>query len=190
VIDSDRKEMFSLGRLSTCLLAFSGKYSFQDERLKGALELCEEAQQLANDGKYRDACDTYMQGIFMGRKSVQRLQENNDDDDDDDDPTEALDWLVSSHAACGEARIRLGDWQTARSDLWAACTYSQNTNLQSLKSMLTVCKNTDDSFGELRTLNSIRDLLSFSQTKDEMSIDELQQRIAALEEELERKSKL
>jgi hypothetical protein len=76
-----KKKSFVRG---TCLLAYwlfleSIPFKMSDERLKGALELCEEAQQLANDGKYRDACDTYMQGIFMGQKLVQRLQEKNGD---------------------------------------------------------------------------------------------------------------
>jgi hypothetical protein len=194
-------------RLSTLLFAgvsssSGGKdysYSFQDEKLKGALELYQEAKELANIGEYQEACDVYMLGIFMGRKTVQSLCENRNDNSgrDDDDPQQALDWLVSSYLACSKARIQMGDWNKARGDAWAACSYSQNTNLEALECMLTVCENTDDDgLGELQTLKSIQQVLlssSAEATIDDKEIifkvKDIQQRIAMLEEELERKFK-
>jgi hypothetical protein len=186
--------MFGFGTISSALLAASSSssgtknYSFQDERLQGALELYKEGQQLSIEGNYEEACDVFMLGIFSGRKTVQSLLENtttgeSSRGDDDDDPQIALDWMVSSYLACAEAHIQIGDWQTARADAWAACTYSQNSNRQALQMMLTVCEKTDDALGQHSALKSILELSESTRTE----ADGIQQRITALEEELKTK---
>ena len=214
--------MLGLGSLSTCFFALSSSsssssagtnYSFRAEKLKGALELFHEAQELVTEEKYQEACDVYMQGIFMGRKSVQALveqqqqngnnakKETKENDNDNDDPQEALDWLISSYLGCSQARIQMKDWNKARADAWAACSYSQNRNLQALQCMLTICENTNDRMGELQTLKSMLPLLVQVLADDENENDlqtttmyqqqqqqqTIQERVAKLEEELERK---
>jgi hypothetical protein len=186
-------KMFGFGTVSAALLAAAAassssgtnKYSFQDERLQGALELYKEGQQLTVEGNYQEACDVFMLGIFMGRKTVQSLlqQGGQDDGSSEDDPQLALDWMISSYLACAEAHIQIGDWQTARADAWAACTYSQNSNRQALEIMLTVCEKTDDALGQFSALKSILELSESTIEADEM----IQQRITALEEELKKR---
>jgi hypothetical protein len=189
--------MFGFGTVSSVLLAAASSssssssgttnYSFQDKRLQGALELYKEGQQLTSEGNYQEACDVFMLGIFSGRKTVQSLLENTNGGEsnsgDDDDPQLALDWMVSSYLACAEAHIQIGDWQTARADAWAACTYSQNSNLQALEMMLTVCEKTDDALGQHSALKSILELSKSTTEADGM----IQQQITALEEELKKK---
>lgn len=46
-------------------------------------------------------------------------------------------------------------WGTARSDAWAACSFSNNENVDALLCMLIVCELQEDTMGELQTLKSI-----------------------------------
>jgi hypothetical protein len=192
---------FIFGNLSALLFAApSSKYSFNNERLQNAVQLYDEAQELTNKGGFREACAVYMQGIFMGRKIVQGLLEDNPDQDtgdDTDDAGLAMDWMVSSYAACCKARIELGDWNTARSDAWAACTYSNYKNLEALNCMVAVCENTNDLMGELQALKMIYQLISSSSSdvnvetaklsREQLSVEDVQFRMSNIEEQLEQK---
>jgi len=192
---------FIIGNLSALLFAApSSKYSFQNERLQNAAQLYDEGQELTNKGEFKEACDVYMQGIFLGRKIVQGLLEDNQDQDtgdDTDDAELALDWVVSSYVACSKARIELGDWNTARSDAWAACTYSNNKNLEALNCMVAVCENTNDLMGQLQTLKLIYQLISSSSSdvnvvttglsREQLSVEDVQYRISNIETQLEQK---
>jgi hypothetical protein len=192
---------FIFGNLSALLFAApSSKYSFNNERLQNAAQLYDEAQELTNKGEIREACAVYMQGIFMGRKIVQGLLEDNPDQDtgdDTDDAGLALDWMVSSYVACCKARIELGDWNTARSDAWAACTYSNYKNLEALNCMVDVCENTNDLMGELQALKMIYQLISSSSSdvnvetaklsREQLSVEDVQFRMSNIEEQLEQK---
>eukprot|EP00977_Amphora_coffeiformis_P011921 scaffold2917_cov191-Amphora_coffeaeformis.AAC.14 len=127
-----------------------------------------------------------MSGTFMGRKAVKAMQREMSNPE----RKLAVDWLVASYLACGQARIQLGDWQTARSDVWAACMYSENSSLDALQCMLTVCENTDDLLGELNTLKSIQQLLSTTDgadafSEEELSIDKVQEQIRRVEAKLQ-----
>jgi hypothetical protein len=133
--------------------AFSVKdFSFENERLKGALELYKEGQLLVAKGDYEGACDAIMAGVFSGRKLVERMQQ---EDSSSPESAKALEWLVASYVTCAEARSTLGDWDKARGDAWAACMISRNTSLDALHCMLQVCESTDDLFGQLSVLKSI-----------------------------------
>ena len=133
----------------------SQEYSFRDARLQIALEFYREGQQLLVEEKYRDASDALMSGVFAGRRVVEELHASSSEES-----ATAMSWLVTSYIECAKARMKLGDWQTARSDAWAACMFSQNQNLPALQCMLTVCQNTDDLFGQLSTLKAILPLLA------------------------------
>lgn len=151
--------------------------------------MSQEATELVSQGEYEEGCDVYMQGIFLGRKVVQSLMEQDSSETDGDDPQLALDWIVESYLACSKARIELGEWNTARSDAWAACSYSENKNLEALVCMLKVCEK-DDPMGELRTLKLIDQLISSDEQNMNTGIidgEEVLRRIQSLEEELERK---
>ena len=187
-------QFLKLGKLSALFFAAScdnNNYSFRDEKLKGALSYYQEAQELAVQGEYQEACEVYMLGIFMGRKSVQRLLE----EEESKEGEHALDWLVSSYMACCQARIHLEDWNAARSDAWAACSYSQSQNLKALECMLMVCEKTDDCLGELQTLKSIQQLILQTSSMEDtvpntkFHAEDIEQRIGNLETELERKYK-
>ncbi len=176
------------------LFAFSSQgsidYSFQDTRLQGALDFYKEGQQLVQEANYSEACNAFMSGIFSGRKTVEKLQES----PNEDESVKALEWLVSSYIQCAEARIKLEDWQKARSDSRAACLYSQNVDLRALLCMLSVCENTNDLLGQLSTLKSIRPLL---ESEDEiecvlgvdLSLEDVKERIDRVEKMLEEKFK-
>jgi hypothetical protein len=146
--------MFGINRaLSLSLAAFSVKnFSFQNERLKGALEYYEEGQKLFVSGDYEEACDTIMTGVFSGRKAVESMQAENAMHPES---AEALEWLVDSYIICAEARIKLQDWDKARSDAWAACMISKNSNLEALYCMLRVCEKVEDLFGQWSVLKSM-----------------------------------
>lgn len=171
----------------------NNKYSFQDSRLRLAVEICHDAKQLPSP---KDACDEFMSGIVIGRSIVQKLQENklqgNDIDDNDDDPDLALDWLVSCYIELFNSRVKLNDWETARKDAWAACMYSMYTNIEALECMLTVCTNTNDSIGELQTLKQILAAYSTTTTSSgsgggtstTMTLEEIEKRIQVLEKDL------
>ena len=148
--------------------------------------LFDEATSLIDQKEYKGACDVCMQGIFTGRKIVQQIMENQNEEEDD--PRLAMDWIVQSYLACGKARIELEDWNTARSDAWAACTYSQNENIETLECMLNVCENTNDTLGELQTLKLILEILEGDTTLKEqssMTLQDVQDRISALDDKLE-----
>jgi hypothetical protein len=182
--------MYSLGRLSALLLSLSGKYDFKDLSLQIALESYEEGNSLCLEEKYRTACNAYMNGILVGRKSVQRLVENySSDGDKEDDPEAALDWLVSSYLKCAKARMEMKDWQTARADAWAACSYTQNTNLEALTCMLSICEATNDQLGQIQTLKSILPLVSAAPSSELAGFSklDLEQKIGVLDDELMRK---
>lgn len=131
----------------------SKTFSFQNERLENAAQLFPEATLLLKQEKYKESCDLYMQGIFLGRKVVQELQQ--EQNDSMDDPKLALDWMIESYIQCSKARIAMGDINTARSDAWAACSFSNNENVDALLCMLTVCELQEDTMGQLQTLKSI-----------------------------------
>lgn len=171
-----------IGKLSALLLA--SKFSFQNEKLQNAARLYDEAEELASNGEWDEACAVYMQGIFMGRKIVQNLlqDDSNCNNDNSDEAQLALDWMVSSYLECSRARIKMEDWEKARSDAWAACSYSDNKNLEVLLCMLHVCESTDDLFGELQTLKSIQTLLPLSYATVEFDV---QSRILNTEQKLE-----
>ena len=149
------------------------EYSFPNQpKLQNAIDMYKEGYQELQNGKYNDACDTFMTGIFMGRSTVQNLllnEEDNHEEEKDNTSQVALDWLISSYILCCCARIANNDYTKARADAWAACSYSQgssgmvyinpNTTLQALLCMLVVCENSDDTIGELQTLKSIKPLL-------------------------------
>jgi hypothetical protein len=181
----------SLGIWAFAFSSGSKTFSFQDERLQGALGFYEEGQQLLQDGSYRDACDAMMTGIFSGRKVVEAMCAS---DADDPETIEALDWLIVSYISCCEARMKLGDWQTARGDAWAACMFSQNLNPQALHCMLKVCENTNDLIGELNTLKSIQPLVLANDggpesSESELSLKTVKHRIEEVEELLEKEFK-
>ena len=168
-----------------CLLALKKNLIFYIISIEiFAANLFDEATLLMDQNKYKEACEVYMQGIFLGRKVVQQLMEQHDGANDD--PNLAMDWIVQSYLACSKARIELGDWETARSDAWAACTYSHNRNIDALKSMLSVNENTNDAIGELQTLNLILGLLKDGIIEEQtMSLQDVETRISALEQKLE-----
>jgi hypothetical protein len=189
--------MFGFQFLAICSLAASpNNFAFQDSRLQMAVDVYRDAQQLVTDGKHKEACQEFMSGIFIGRTAVKQLQEqeqHGEGDSDADKPELALDWLVSSYISLFRARVIVGDWEKARADAWAACSYSLYTNLEALYCMLSVCENTEDKIGELQTLKSIISASSSVQESDSdgeanrMSIDEIHERIRRLEAELESK---
>ena len=170
---------------------------FQNERLQKAVTLYEEANELSSQKQLEDASYCYMQGIFLGRKAVQELVQNQESKQrdgggcEDDDPQLALEWMVASYLSCSKIHIELEDWNTARSDAWAACSYSQNENLEALECMLTVCQQTNDMFNELQTLNLILQLLrsggDTSVVANKFTLDNVQEQIMEVEEKLEEK---
>ena len=107
----------------------------------------------------------------------------------------ALDWLVASYLLCAEGHMELGDWQRARSDAWAACMYSQNTNLSALKTMLRVCEHGKDLIGQLSTLKSIEGVLAQNQWNNdggdtmtnEFTAASIHERIETVEAQLQKK---
>ena len=180
------------GKISTLLFASSSKFTFQNERLQQAVTLYEEAKELSSRKQYEDACYVYMQGIFIGRNIVKDLVQNQESGQEhsEDDPQLALEWIVASYLSRSKINIELGDWTTARSDAWAACSYSQNQNLEALDCMLTVCQQTNDLFNELQTLNLILLLLRSDDVKRpsyKFAVDTVQQKIMEVEEKLEEK---
>ena len=195
--------MFLGGWLSTILLASSSsnsKYNFQDLSLQIALESYEEAEKFFSEGKYNDACASYLNGIMVGRSSVQKLIETENSErqqakEATDDPDLALDWLISSYLQCARGRIEMKDWEKARADAWAACSYSQNTNMEALECMLSICENTDDQLGQMQTLKSILAVLSTAGDKENMmsatiesySVEDLENKIKAIDGELMKK---
>jgi hypothetical protein len=187
--------MFGFHFLGICLLAASpNDFEFQDSRLQMAVDVNRDAQQLVTDGKHKEACQEFMSGISIGRTAVQRLQERHGEGESDaDNPELALDWLVSSYISLFRARVEVGDWEKARADAWAACSYSLYKNLEALYCMLSVCENTEDKIGELQTLKSIISASSSIQESysdgdaNRMSTDEVHERIRLLEKELESK---
>ena len=146
--------MFGLhGLLPVWTAALSARdFSFQNDRLKGALELYKEGQMLVANGEYNEGCDAIMTGVFSGRKIVEAMQL---EDENNPESAEALAWLVASYVTCAEARISLQQWDKARSDAWAACMLSRNANLEALQCMFRVCKSTGDLFGQLSALKAI-----------------------------------
>jgi hypothetical protein len=185
-------------------------YSFHNKQLQGALEIYHEAQGLANEGKHKEACDSYMTAIFWGRSTVQQLQPSSEnsnnnnntvEEKDLDDPKVALDWLVSSYRECCHCHMALEDWATARADAWAACSYSQNANLPALESMWQICQMTEDLLGEFQTLILIRPVLQQQQQQkrigssaasalspsSSLSLETIEERIQAVTEQLEQK---
>ena len=173
--------MFGLKQITTVLFGVS-KYSFQDERLKTAAELLQKGEELAIEGNFHEACDFFSQGIYMGRRAAQQIAADSKNKDSEN----AMDWLISSYVASANARIELSDWQKARSDAWAACTFSQNTYLPALWCMLTICENSDDTFGQLSTLKSMLPLVS-DESQTETSMEDVEERIALIEAQLETK---
>eukprot|EP00980_Cylindrotheca_fusiformis_P007429 scaffold1530_cov98-Cylindrotheca_fusiformis.AAC.5 len=168
------------------------EFAFQDSRLQMAVDICHEAQQLATEGKHKEACAEFMSGISIGRSVVQKLQEENSPAEDN--PELALEWLVASFLAMFRARVQVGDWDSARADAWAACNYSQYRNLEALYCMLTVCEHTDDKIGELQTLKSIVEAIKAASSKvgspdanvaeDRNNVDKIHERIRLLEKDL------
>ena len=130
------------------------EFSFQNDRLKGALELYKEGQLLVAAGEYIEGCDAIMTGVFSGRKIVEAMQQ---EDENNPESAEALAWLVASYLTCAEARITLQQWDKARSDAWAACMLSRNTNPEALQCMFRVCENTGDLFGQLSALKAMEE---------------------------------
>ena len=190
------KELITFGNLSSLLLASRSKFLFQNERLQKAVTLYEEANELSSQNKLEDACYVYMQGIFTGRNAVRDLVENQDSKNDMDDPQLALEWIVASYLSRSRNHIELGDWNMARSDAWAACSYSQNQNLEALKCMLTVCQQTEDLFNELQTLKLILQLLVSLGDDDEdqgdfsrnrINVETVEKQIMDVESKLEEK---
>ena len=189
------------------------EYSFPNQpKLQNAIDMYKEGYQELQNGKYNDACDTFMTGIFMGRSTVQNLllnEEDNHEEEKDNTSQVALDWLISSYILCCCARIANNDYTKARADAWAACSYSQgnagtlpSTTLQALLCMLLVCENSDDNIGELQTLRSIQPMYEQDDDGEQRklaltindaivlssptlaSVDILQERIQQLEDEL------
>lgn len=194
--------MFGLHLIGSLFLALNGnQYSFQDASLKIAADAYRDAQQLASEGKHKEACDEFMSGIFIGRSTVQKLfdQKQGGGDPDDqlqDETDDAIDWLISSYISLFKARIAMNDWTTARADAWAACNYSMNENLEALYCMLLVCKRTNDAIGEIQTLRLVSALQSDPSTAQSeiwidgievMTTDEIDERIQVLEEKLSSK---
>ena len=135
------------------MLLAANNNPFLDFRLQMAFDIVEEAKELASQEDHEQATKVYREGLHLGRSQVLRLQEESAATDDD--PTMAFDWLIASYCASSTCQLQAGNVNGARSDAWAACVFTQNTNEQALQVMLKVCRAADDKFGELSTLKSI-----------------------------------
>lgn len=165
------------------------RFIFEDDRLQQAADCLQEGQEMAIRGEYQEARDTIMAGVFSGRKIVEKLQQMKEDQAPEVS-SKALEWLISSYICCSKARIEMCDWDKARSDAWAACTFSQNTNVDALDCMLQVCEKTSDLFGQLTTLKSMEKVLHLPVGMEEngkdqrLSIVEVRQKISQVEKTL------
>jgi hypothetical protein len=143
---------------------------FVDFPLQMAFDIVEEANELASQKEYEQASKTYREGLHLGRSRVLKLQDE-DPSTNKDDFTLAFDWLVASYCASSACQLQAGNLNGARSDAWAACVFTQNTNIQALQAMLKVCQESTDKFGELSTLKSILALSSRDATIDKQILE-------------------
>jgi hypothetical protein len=152
---------------------------FVDFQLNMAFDIVEEAEELAFRKEHEQASITYREGLHLARPRVLKLQDE-DASANEDDFTVAFDWLVSSYCASSACQLEAGNLNGARSDAWAACVFTQNTNNQALQAMLQVCQASTDKIGELTTLKSILALSSSSRD----TTSPMDKRILELEREL------
>ena len=150
---------------------------FSNDKLKLALQSFHQGNELAQEGKYKQATRHFQRGIFLGRPTVIKLQEQHrqlqtgtDSKDNKiiDNPHLALEWLLQTYLASARSNIHMGDYEAARRDAWGACLLLHSSQA-ALACMIEVCQLQHDKIGELSSLRMLLSAVYVQQQEDRAS---------------------
>jgi len=131
-------------------------------------DLAKEADEFLNGGQYKKAIPLYDEAISIGRKPAlalhQQQQQQQQEEDGDDGATtqqtstEELKWIIRLYCNSANAHLQTNDLNGARRSAWAACVYSQNSDLTSMTLFADVCHASGDVMNQVQAVKRILEL--------------------------------